>query len=274
MNVRNYKLDFKGNGQIFTCNDVLYTKTSEFQEIEIADLKTLGKVLVLDNIIQLSALDCDVYHESFAHIPASLVQNPKRALILGGGDGILAKELLKYKKMEIDLIDIDEEVCKASNKYLSELNDGALSNERVKVYNMDALAFCKQSKNGVYDLIFGDITDPHPNSPSESLLSTKALETYKHILKKNGVIAIQTDNVQIAPNHVEHIDKKLQNHFTYMHNFSIVALTLGGLFSFVCATNSKLTPTKTKVKTNWLNKKRININLDLHNYIEIGEKNE
>ena len=269
MATREYKLDCKGNGQIFACSEILYQKKSQFQKIEIARLDLLGKVLVLDDIIQLSALDCDVYHESFAHIPMSLTNKPKKALILGGGDGILAKELLKYENLEISLVDIDKEVCDASKMFLSDLNHGALYNNRVNVHYMDALTFCKQAGNNEYDIIFGDITDPHPNSPSESLLSSSALQVYKNILKPEGVLAIQTDNVQIAPEHVEDINDKLQKQFTNMHNFSIVALTLGGLFSFVCATNSKLLPTKTQAPTNWLDRKRIKTNFDLHKYISI-----
>ena len=69
MLIRKYKLDFEGTGQEFACKKVLCEKKSKYQKIEISDLNLLGRVLVLDDIIQLSELDCEIYHESFAHIP-------------------------------------------------------------------------------------------------------------------------------------------------------------------------------------------------------------
>ena len=271
-NIRKYKLDFKGNGQEFCCKKVIYETQSKFQKIEISDLELLGRVLVLDDIIQLSELDCDIYHESFAHIPMTMVKAPEKVLILGGGDGILAKEILKYDNVQIDLVDIDSEVCKASQEYLSNLNNGALKDQRVNVHNLDALAFCSKANQKNYDVIFGDITDPHPNSPSSSLLSNKALQTYKRILKQDGVIAIQTDNVQIAPNHILKISDKLENYFKYKSNFSIVAITLGGLFSFVCFSNSQTKRSNLSVPTRWLDEEKVKTNFNLHNYMKAREQ--
>ena len=266
MKIRKYKLDDAGNGQTFICNQVLYNNRSKFQKIEVADLELLGRVLVLDDIIQLSELDCDIYHESFAHIPMSFVRQPVKVLILGGGDGILAKELLKYNQLQIDLVDIDEKVCDVSKKYLSKLNNNALQDKRVKVYNQDALEFCKVTTSK-YDVIFGDITDPHPNSPSASLLSDSSLTRYKSLLNKEGVLAIQTDNLQIAPSHVLNVSNKLQKHFSNANNFSIAAITLGGLFSFVCVSDSDQIRSKINVPTNWLNEEKVKTNFLLNNYL-------
>mgnify|MGYP003145775398 FL=1 len=262
----NFRLDNKGNGQIFSIKEHICTKNSIYQKISILDLHLLGRVLVLDDIIQLSELDCDVYHESFAHIPMLYSKDSKKVLILGGGDGILAKELLKYKNLSIDLVDIDGEVCEISKKYLYDLNNGALLDDRVKVHNKDAFDFCNTADEKTYDVIFGDITDPHPNSPSASLLSDQAVDAYKRVLTDDGVIAFQTDNVQVAPDHIADTEAKLNRHFKNINCFSIVAITLGGLFSFVCATNGKNDRKKLQVPTKWLNEKKVKISLSLNNY--------
>lgn len=247
-----YDLDDKGIGHVFERRNLVASCQSEYQKIEISDLDILGRVLVLDNIIQLSELDCDRYHESFAHIPMSKISNPSKALILGGGDGILAKELLKYENLEIDLVDIDPEVIRLSKLYLNRLNDGSLIDSRVKVHCVDALKFCATS-NGDYDVIYADITDPHPNSPSSSLLGPKAIDTYKRLLAPGGIFTAQTDNVQIAPEHSENINKVLRKKFSNVGNFGIVALTLSSLFSFAWASNeSVLGPSIIEVETNWL----------------------
>tara|TARA_Y100001972_G_C7576611_1_gene289315 strand:+ start:65 stop:886 length:822 start_codon:yes stop_codon:yes gene_type:complete len=265
-----YNLDDQGIGHVFKRNNLIVKETSKYQTIEISELEILGKVLVLDNIIQLSELDCDRYHEAFAHIPVSNLTACERALILGGGDGILAKELLKYPNLKVDMVDIDEKVCNLSKQYLFDLNDNVFENEELNLYIDDALNFCKKAKERdlKYDIIFADITDPHPESPSRSLLSDSSIELYKSILNKSGLLVSQTDNVQIAPNHSKNIKNKFNKHFNNVGEYGIVALTLSSVFSFVYASDSKTIEEKPiSVNTNWLNKKRfthcLNI-LDLH----------
>ncbi len=266
-----YDLDANGTGHVFLKKKQLVDITSEFQKIEISDLDILGRVLVLDNIIQLSELDCDRYHETFAHLPMSCVEAPTRALVLGGGDGILAKELLKYEGLEIDIVDIDESVCTLSAKYLSHLNDDAFGSARVYLYNEDAIKFCKDTDKK-YDVIFGDITDPHPDSPSNSLLGVGAIEIYKKRLKPGGILAIQTDNPQIAPEHFVTVKKTLSKCFSQVGDFATVALTLSSVFSFAWATDGNaLEPSPLRVKTSWLNDERINFCFEAINVL-LGEK--
>ncbi len=251
-----YDLDAKGTGHVFERKSLIVDERSEYQKIEIADLDILGRVLVLDNIIQLSSLDCDRYHETFAHVPMSCVNNPTRALILGGGDGILAKELLKYSGLIVDMVDIDERVCELSKIHLSDMNAGAFDSDRLNLYCEDAMAFCGKTSRK-YDVIYGDITDPHPDSPSNSLLGKDAIGLYKSLLKDGGILAVQTDNVQIAPEHMENIKSALGECFELTGDFSIVALTLSSLFSFVWASDgTHVVPKSPIVTTNWLNKIR------------------
>lgn len=261
-----YSLDDSGTGHVFKRNRLILKEKSQFQSIEIAELDILGKVLVLDNIIQLSSLDCDRYHEAFAHIPVSNKERCERFLILGGGDGILAKELLKYKDAIVDMVDIDDRVCQLSKIYLSDLNDNSFENQRLNLQNRCALDFCNDAalKKVKYDVIFADITDPHPNSPSKSLLSDQAILLYKQLLKDDGIIVTQTDNVQIAPRHASEVKKTFGRHFSMVGDYGIVALTLSSIFSFVYASNSIIIQQRPlQVKTNWLNKDRFNFCLNI-----------
>ena len=261
-----YLLDDEGTGHVFKRKKVYAKENSAFQAIEISELEILGKVLVLDNIIQLSQLDSDRYHEAFAHIPVSNARNCTRFLILGGGDGILAKELLKYNNVIVDMVDIDPRVCELSKVYLSDLNENSFDNERLNLHNSCALDFCKDAfaKKIKYDVIFADITDPHPNSPSKSLLSDSSITLYKGLLKKTGIFVSQTDNVQIAPQHAEGVKNILKRHFYNVGDYGIVALTLSSVFSFVYASNSIIIQQRPiEVKTKWLNQARFNLCLNI-----------
>ena len=271
-----YDLDDKGTGHVFERKLLIANEKSEYQKIEISDLDILGRVLVLDDIIQLSELDCDRYHETFAHVPMACAIRPKRALILGGGDGILAKELLKYPDLEVDMVDIDESVCKLSELFLDELNGGALSDERLNLFHQDALEYCanlaKLNPGRKYDVIYADITDPHPDSPSKSLLSSHAIFVYKSVLVPGGILVAQTDNVQIAPHHRVNISEEFSKSFSNVGDFSIVALTLSSLFSFVWASDEVVVrPKAPPVETNWLTLERSNFCFELLD-LALGEK--
>lgn len=255
MRLVKYDLDAFGTGHVFEREHVYAKKRTKYQSIEIAKLDHLGKVLVLDNIIQLSTLDCDRYHETFAHVPMSCLQIPKRVLILGGGDGILAKELLKYDVV-IDLVDIDKYVCQLSDIHLRDMNDGSLTDPCVNVYNLDAVKYCSEVEHK-YDVIFADITDPHPDSPSRSLLSKQAIGLYKSLLTEQGIFVTQVDNVQIAPEHRKNVQRTLRLNFNQVGEFAIAALTLSGLFGFVWASDTTtVKPNKIAVPTKWLNFER------------------
>lgn len=273
MELIKYDLDSFGTGHVFERLTMYAKKQTTYQSIEICELEYLGKVLVLDNIIQLSSLDCNRYHETFAHIPMSCLHNPKRVLILGGGDGILAKELLKYDDVIVDLVDIDRQVCELSDIHLRDLNEGSLTDTRVNVYNIDALEFCGDTPR-VYDVIYADITDPHPNSPSRSLLSKQAMGLYKSLLTEQGIFVAQVDNVQIAPKHRINVAKSLRYHFENVGEFAIAALTLSGLFGFLWASNTtKVVPNDITVPTNWLNKERFMFCFNLLR-LALGDTNE
>lgn len=261
-----YLLDDRGTGHVFKREKVLVEESSEYQTIEISELEILGKVLALDGIIQLSQLDSDRYHEAFAHIPVSNTSDCTRFLILGGGDGILAKELLKYEGVTVDMVDIDKRVCELSRIHLSDLNENSFESDRLNLHNMCALDFCENAfaKKIKYDVIFADITDPHPNSPSKSLLSDSAITLYKGLLKKKGIFVAQTDNIQIAPHHADGIKNILKRHFYNVGDYGIVALTLSSVFSFVYASNSIIIQQRPiQVKTNWLNEERFNLCLNI-----------
>jgi len=262
--LKRYKLDNKGTGHVFKRKKLFRSEVSKYQKIEIAEVNILGKILALDDIIQLSALDCDRYHETFAHVPMSNLENPTNALVIGGGDLILGKELLKYKNLNVDLVDIDERVIDLSKIYLSDLNEFCCKDTRLNIMCKDAAEFCSLAKPKTYDIIFCDITDPHPDSPSESLVAGDSIKRYKELLKPGGMIVCQTDNIQIAGAYHKNIKQTFEENFMHSGSFGIVALTLSSVFSFVWASDDIFISKKDiQVDTNWLNDKRFEFALNI-----------
>ena len=167
----------------------IYSGKSQFQKIEIFATKEFGRILALDGLVQLSTKEEFVYHEMLTHPALFYHQNPKKILIIGGGDGGVLREVVKHPVKEIFLVDIDKKVIEVSKKYLPSVSKGAFNDKRLKVFNEDALSFVKKYKN-YFDIIIDDLTDPV--GISRALWTKKFYRNISRALKENGLAAFQT----------------------------------------------------------------------------------
>lgn len=150
----------------FRVSAVLHRERSAFQDIQILDTPTLGKVLVLDGIIQCAELDEAIYHEMLAHSGLFLrrVVTPAAdgldVLVVGGGDGGIARECLKHAAVErVTVVDIDPRVRETTLTHFAELSAGAYDDRRLSAVDADAVDFVRKQHDG-FDLIVADTTDP------------------------------------------------------------------------------------------------------------------
>ncbi len=189
----------------------IYSGKSKYQKIEIFDTKEFGRILVLDGLVQLSTKDEFVYHEMLVH-PAFLYHpNPKNILIIGGGDGGVLREAVKYPVKEIFLVDIDKKVIDVSKKYLPSISKGAFQDKRLKIFNENALRFVKNHKN-YFDIIIDDLTDPA--GPSLALWQVGFYKDILGALKENGVAAFQT--AFLKERFAKRVRKKLKQIFPFL----------------------------------------------------------
>ena len=166
----------------------IYSGKSPFQKIEIFDTSCFGKILVLDGIFQTSEKDEFVYHEMLCHLPMFYHSNPKRILIIGGGDGGTLEEVLKHPVEKVWMIEIDKKVIDVSRKYLPSISKGAFRDKRTEIIIGDGLEFVKKYKN-FFDVIILDLSDPE--GPAKKLLSLNFYRDVKRTLRKGGVISVQ-----------------------------------------------------------------------------------
>jgi len=167
----------------------IYSGKSKYQKIEIFDTKEFGRILALDGLVQLSTKDEFVYHEMLVHPAMFYHQNPKRVLIIGGGDGGVLREVVKHPVETIFLVDIDKKVIEVSKKYLPSVSKGAFKDKRLKIFNEDALKLIKKYKN-FFDIIIDDLTDP--TGPSLNLWKIGFYKNVLRTLKEEGVVGFQT----------------------------------------------------------------------------------
>ena len=168
--------------------EVLYSGESEFQKIEVFKSKEYGTMLALDGVFQTSEREEFIYHEMMSHVPLFLHPNPERVLIIGGGDGGVAKELTQYDSIEkIDVVEPDEMLVEVCREHFPELACG-LDDPRVNVYYQDGLRFLR-NKTEEYDLIINDATDPFGHT--EGLFTKEFYVSCYKALKEDGIMVYQ-----------------------------------------------------------------------------------
>ncbi|MCB1746732.1 MAG: polyamine aminopropyltransferase [Gammaproteobacteria bacterium] len=176
--------------QGFFYDNLLFEAETGFQSIRIYDVPVLGRVLVLDGIIQTTEADEFIYHEMLTHVPLMAVPEPRKVMIVGGGDGGTLREVLKHPIEQVDLVEIDEVVISSSREWLPTLNDDgrAFDDPRVNIVVRDAFAYMKEH-TGEYDAILVDSTDPV--GMAEALFSDEFYRLCEGSLSPHGAMSMQ-----------------------------------------------------------------------------------
>ncbi|WP_337424832.1 polyamine aminopropyltransferase [Alitiscatomonas sp.] len=166
----------------------LFSGESEYQRIDVFDSEEFGKFISLDGEIVFSEKDEFIYDEMVTHVPMAVHPHVKNVLIIGGGDGGVAKELLQYKSIEsIDVVETDRMFVDVCREYFPEVAC-ALDDERVKIHYDDGLRFLR-NKKGIYDLIINDSTDPFGHT--EGLFTKEFYGSCYNALKDDGITVYQ-----------------------------------------------------------------------------------
>ena len=213
--------------------------------------------LYLDGNIQFSSKDEYRYHEALVHIPFSSTTEHERVLILGGGDGLAVREILKYDDVkEIVLVDIDNqmvELCK-NDEQIRKINENSLSNEKLKIINEDAYLYI-QNNQEKFDVIIIDL--PDPNTESLNKLYTNVFYNYiKANLKENGLAVVQSTSPYYALNSFWCINKTIKTQFENVIPYHIQVPAFGE-WGFNLMSNNKIDIKELKVETKYLTNENI-----------------
>ena len=169
----------------------LFSAESEFQRIDVLESTELGKVLVVDGDLMLTEKDEFIYHEMITHVPMAVHPDVKKVLVIGGGDGGVVRELIKYETIEtIDVVEIDPLLVEVCRKYIPEIAC-SLTDPRVAIYHEDGLRFIR-SRTDEYDLII--IDSPNPFGPGEGLFTKEFYGNCYNALHEDGIMINQNES--------------------------------------------------------------------------------
>ncbi len=175
----------------FKCKKVLFSAKTNYQHIDVIDTEAYGHILLNDGIIQLSEKDEFVYHEMMAHVPLFTHPKPENVLIIGGGDGGVAREVLRHDSVkQCTLVDIDEVVVQVSKKYFPSMSP-VFNNPKLKLKIEDGVQFIKNT-NEKFDIILVDSTDPI--GPASALFAKKFYEEISSTLNSEGLVVVQAES--------------------------------------------------------------------------------
>lgn len=207
------------------------------QKFLILKTSRFGKMLVLDEIIQLSEADEKYYHEPLVHCAFFSHPNPKNILIIGGGDGGVLREALKHSVSSVDLVEIDRDVIELIRKHMPEIAGSSWNDARLKIYIQDGSLFIQKTKKK-YDVII--IDSPDPIGPAKILFQASFYINCKKNLSSRGIIIRQTGSSVLQPEEMPSNFRQMEELFPEVQVFlTAVPTYVGGYFTFVAASLQK-----------------------------------
>ncbi|KAJ3228045.1 hypothetical protein HK099_007326 [Clydaea vesicula] len=227
-----------GQAMSLQVTEVLHHEKSQFQDVLVFQSSNHGNVLVLDGVIQATERDECAYQEMIAHLPLNSHPNPKKVLVIGGGDGGVLREIVKHESVEeVTLVEIDEVVIKVSKKYLPSMAVG-FQHPKVTVHVGDGFAYLRDNV-GAYDVIITDSSDPV--GPAESLFQESFFQLMRKSLREGGIVCTQGEcqwlHLSIIKDVISNA-KKMYPVVTY--GWSSVPTYPSGQIGYVlCSTNSE-----------------------------------
>lgn len=194
----------------------LHSEQTEFQGLDVIETKQYGRMLVLDGCVMTTDKDEFVYHEMLGHVGMHTHPNPKKVLVVGGGDGGVIREVIKHPSVEkAVLAEIDGRVIDISKEYFPHIAQG-LSDPRVDVQVADGIKHVLEHPN-TYDVIYIDSTDPI--GPAVGLFAKDFYQAVFNALKEDGLFVAQTESPFHKADLIRQVNQDIRDIFpqTYLY---------------------------------------------------------
>ena len=227
-----YTEEFEGRLQVgLKVKETLFSGKSEFQTVEIVDTELYGKTLAIDGLFMTSVGDEYYYHELIVHPALCTAPKIENVLIVGGGDGGTAREVLRHPEVKkATVVEIDAMVVEASKQHLPEIGS-AWDDPRLEVIIGDGIDFVRRAEPSSYDVVLLDGSDPV--GPAEGLFGTAFYQDVSRSLTPSGVFALQSESPLLFEKVFVEIQHSLKGVFEQVHPyFNPVPIYGTGLWSW------------------------------------------
>lgn len=204
-----------------------------FQSLEIIDSELFGRCLILDNALQTSEWDEFMYHEMLVHVPLLTHPDPRRVLIIGGGDGGTLRRVLQHPQTEPTQVEIDEAVIRLCKEHIPAISNQAFDDPRAKIVIADGFEFMRQHP-GEFDVVIVDSTDPV--GPAIPLFQEPFYRDVFASLAEDGLLVAQSNSPLYMRAQLESQLANLRPVFPIVRTYlGLVPAYPGGLWSYTIA---------------------------------------
>jgi spermidine synthase len=216
---------------------ILHRQRSRYQDVAILETAQFGRMLALDNVIMCTEADEFVYHEMLVHPALCACPRPRRVLIVGGGDGGAAREVLRHPQVEeVVVAELDEEVVAACREHLP-FTAAAFDDPRLRLRFGDGAGFVAQAEDGAFDAVVVDAPDPVGHALP--LFQPAFHAACRRVLAPHGVLVVQSDSPFVMPAVTRAIRTSLRSLFPVVRTcWAVVPSYAGALWTFTVATEA------------------------------------
>ena len=216
----------------YRVKDVLCEETTPFQRMQLVETYSYGKMLLLDGYVQTTEKDEFIYHEMLSHVPLCAHPDPRRVLIIGGGDGGILREVLRHPNVEkAVLVEIDQKVIDFSRRCLPSICQGCFDDPRAEIVAADGAQYVKKTP-GKFDVAIVDSSDPV--GPAQILFAREFYQDIHTRLTEDGIMVRQTGSTFLQPDEQKQAFHLLRDIFRHNALYVFAVPTyVGGLFSCI-----------------------------------------
>ncbi|MGM0689413.1 MAG: polyamine aminopropyltransferase [Bacillota bacterium] len=220
-----YSSDY--HGYLYAIKKYLFSGETPFQKVDIVDTFTYGRLLIIDGKTQSAEFDEHIYHEALVHPAAVMHAEPRKILVMGGGEGAVLREICRYKEVEqVVMVDIDSKVVEMCIEHLPEWHQGSFDDSRVELLHMDARRYLEEIDRK-FDVIYSDLTEPAEEGPSKLLFTREFYDMAKTKLKPGGILVVQSGGFSLdylsihaaIRNTLELCFKTIRSYHTFIPSF-------------------------------------------------------
>jgi spermidine synthase len=214
-------------------NKVLAAGKTSFQEYEIFENALWGKTLILDGRLQSADLDEFVYHEALVHPAMVAHPDPRRVLVMGGGEGATLREVLRHPNVaQAVMVDIDEELVEVCRRFLPTFHNGSFDDPRATLVFADGRAWLANQPEGSFDVIILDLPEPLEEGPASLLFTREMYELVRHKLGPQGLVAVQSGSGNIQGHLIADINRTLRVVFPKVSAYTAFVTSFNDLYGF------------------------------------------
>jgi spermidine synthase len=223
-----------GSGVYFE-GTLVHRRQTPFQLLEVYETPELGRIFRLDGYNMTSERDEFFYHENLVHPAAVAHPNPRRALVIGGGDGGSSEELLKHPLEQAHMAELDPDVIEVSKRQFGRVHNGVFDNPRLQVTVGDGLAYLRETAVR-YDLVSMDLTDPV--GPSVELYSPATFSLVRRAMAPGGALTLHIGSPFSHPERVRATLASLRSVFPVVVPYFAYIPIYGSYWGFASASDS------------------------------------